>query len=550
MKGRRFSFALFLFFLFSFSLFSEELVTKSSINSVTIYPDRATIIREADLSLGPGIHSVVFDSLPVTVIPNSLRVSGKGTAVVKVLGIDMSTQYLESPLLPEIKKIQSEIDALQLEINKTKSGIEVLETQEKFLKSIESANAAKASQEVMLGKPDIQSWERVINFLGKKLQEIKKSKLEKLKVLKEQQKKLNALNKKLSSMKPQKPLEGKKVTVLLEANRGGEFKLSLSYTVVRARWVPLYTIRALPDSSEVEFAISANIQQRSGENWKNVKAFLSTSSPALGTNPPVLRPWILDIYAPRPARRKEDRVVGGVVSGVLGGVVSKTKAPPVEAEMLDAEMATAGILETGINLNFEIKSNVHIPSDGAPHKVPIDSQSIKVKYDYISVPKLKEAAFLRASLRNTLPYPFLSGSANLFVVQDFIGSTRLPFIAKDEEAKIFFGEDRQIRINHERIKKEKSGPRFLGKTEKVKLVYKITIQNLRKNQVEMEILDQLPVSQNTKIEIKDLNITPVPSKKDEKGVLTWTFSLGPDEKREILIAFTIEYPKGARIIGL
>jgi len=550
MKGRRFSFALFLFFLFSLSLFSEELVTKSSINSVTIYPDRATIIREADLSLGPGIHSVVFDSLPVTLIPNSLRVSGKGTAVVKVLGIDMSTQYLESPLLPEIKKIQSEIDALQLEINNTKNGIEVLETQEKFLKSIESANAAKASQEVMLGKPDIQSWERVINFLGKKLQEIKKSKLEKLKVLKEQQKKLDALNKKFASIKPQKPLEGKKVTVLLEANRGGEFKLSLSYTVVRARWVPLYTIRALPDSSEVEFAISANIQQRSGENWKNVKAFLSTSSPALGTNPPVLRPWILDIYAPRPARRKEDKVLGGVVGGVLGGVVSKAKAPPVEAEMLDAEMATAGILETGINLNFEIKSNVHIPSDGAPHKVPIDSQSIKVKYDYISVPKLKEAAFLRASLRNTLPYPFLSGSANLFVVQDFIGSTRLPFIAKDEEAKIFFGEDRQIRINHERIKKEKSGPGFLGKSEKVKLVYKITIQNLRKNQVEMEILDQLPVSQNTKIEIKDLNITPVPSKKDEKGVLTWTFSLGPDEKREILIAFTIEYPKGARIIGL
>ena len=549
MKGRRFSFALFLFFLFSLSLFSEELVTKSSINSVTIYPDRATIIRQADLSLGPGIHSVVFDSLPVTLIPNSLRVSGKGTAVVKVLGIDMSTQYLESPLLPEIKKIQSEIDALQLEINKTKSGIEVLETQEKFLKSIESANAAKASQEVMLGKPDIQSWERVINFLGKKLQEIKKSKLEKLKVLKEQQKKLDALNKKLASIKPQKPLEGKKVTVLLEANRGGEFKLRLSYTVVRARWVPLYTIRALPDSSEVEFAISANIQQRSGENWKNVKAFLSTSSPALGTNPPVLRPWILDIYAPRPARRREDKVVGGVVGGVLGGVTGEV-APPVEAEMLDAEMATAGILETGINLNFEIKSNVHIPSDGAPHKVPIDSQSIKVKYDYISVPKLKEAAFLRASLRNTLPYPFLSGSANLFVVQDFIGSTRLPFIAKDEEAKIFFGEDRQIRINHERIKKEKSGPRFLGKTEKVKLVYKITIQNLRKNQVEMEILDQLPVSQNTKIEIKDLNITPVPSKKDEKGVLTWTFSLGPDEKREILIAFTIEYPKGARIIGL
>jgi len=466
-----------------------------------------------------------------------------------VIGIDLSSQYLESPLLPEIKKLQSEIDALQLEMSKTRDKIEVLETQEKFLKSIESANAAQASQEVMLGKPDVQSWERVINFLGSKLQEIKKAKLEQHEILKEQQKKLDALKKKLNSIRPRKPLEGRKVKVLLESSRGGKFKLNLSYTVVNARWAPLYTIRALPDSSEIELSISAKIQQKSGENWESVKAFLSTSSPAFETNPPVLNPWILDIYVPRPISRKKDKVLERVVGGVLKGVVSKAEAP-AEADMVEAEMYTAGILESGINLNFEIKKNVQIPSDGAPHKVPIDSEKIKVKYDYISVPKLKEVAFLRGNLRNTLLYPLLSGNADLFVVQDFVGSTQLPFIAKEEEAKMFFGEDRQIRVKYEQVKKEKSGPGFLGKTERLKLVYRITIQNLRRNQVEIEVLDQLPVSQNTKIEIKDQNITPAPSKKDEKGVLTWTFTMAPKEKREILIAFTIEYPKGANIIGL
>ncbi len=549
MKGRKFSFVLFLAFLFSCNLFSEEIVAKSSINSVTIYPDRATIIREADLSLSSGIHSVVFDGLPVTLIPNSLRVSGKGLAIVKVLGINLSSQYLESPLLPEIKKLQSEIDALQLEMSKTRDKIEVLETQERFLESVESANAAQASQEVMLGKPDVQSWERVINFLGSKLQEIKNAMLKHKTLLKEQQTKLNVLKKKLNSIKPRKPLEERKVTVLLESSRGGKFKLNLSYTVISARWVPLYTMRALPDSSEIEFALSAKIQQKSGENWDNVKALLSTSSPALETNPPVLNPWILDIYVPRPLREKKKRVLGGVVREVLKPVVFKPEAP-AEADMVEAEMYTAGILETGINLNFEIKRNIQIPSDGSPHKVPIDSEKLKIKYDYITVPKLKEVAFLRGKLRNTLPYPLLSGNADLFVVQDFVGSTQLPFIAKEEEAKMFFGEDRQIRVKHEQVKKEKSGPGFLGKTERVKLVYKITIQNLRRNQVEIEVLDQLPVSQNTKIEIKDQNITPAPSKKDEKGVLTWKFTMAPKEKREILIAFTIEYPKGANIIGL
>jgi uncharacterized protein (TIGR02231 family) len=182
--------------------------------------------------------------------------------------------------------------------------------------------------------------------------------------------------------------------------------------------------------------------------------------------------------------------------------------------------------------------------------VPIDTQNIEVEYDYMSIPKLKEAAFLRAKLRNTLPYPLLSGSADLFVIQDFIGSTKIPFVAKDEEAKVFFGEDRQIRIKHERTKREKSPPGFLGKNERIKLAYKITIQNLRKNKVNIEIQDQLPISQNTKIEIKDQAITPAPSKKDDKGVLTWTLTLEPQEKKEILIGFTIEYPKGSTIRGI
>ncbi len=546
MNRRQFPVFIIILLLFSGTIISEEIAAKSSISSVTIYPDRATIVRDADLTLGSGTHSVIFENLPVTLIPNSLRVSGKGTAVVKVVGLDLATQYLEFALLPEVKKLQAEIDAQELEMRKTNNKIEVLHTQEKFLKSIESANAAQASQEIMLGKPDTQSWERVLNFLANKLSDVKIATLEQNQILKNQKVKLDALKKKLNSMRPQQSTQSRKVNVILEAARTGQFKLSLSYTVMRARWNPLYTMRALPDSSEIEFAMSANIQQRSGENWENTKALLSTASPALSTNPPVLYPWILDLYVPRPQLAR--KAARGVEVGVEAGVA--IAEAPAEAEMMDAEMATAGIVETGINLNFAIKKNVQIPSDGAPHKVPIDTQNIEVDYDYISVPKLKEAAFLRARLRNTLPYPLLTGSADLFVIQDFIGSTKVPFIAKDEETKVFFGEDRQIRIKHERTKKETSPPGFLGKNERIKLAYKITAHNLRQNEVNIEILDQLPISQNTKIEIKDQRITPAPSKKDEKGLLTWTLTLEPQEKKEIIIEFTIEYPKGATIRGI
>jgi len=525
----------------------------SSIASVTIYPDRATIVRETNIKPVLGPQSVVFSGLPTTLIPNSLRASGRGAAAVKILGLEVVNEFLDVALLPEIKKLEAEIDALDYEITKTKNAIEVLNTQEKFLNSIQATTTTKASEQVAVGKPDILSWEKVYDFLGTKLLAVKQGQLDRQKILDDQYARRDSLKKRLDSIKPQRAQEARKVSVLIDASQVGDFKMSLAYTVMNARWAPLYTVRALPDSSEIELTVTGLIQQRSGENWENVKAQLSTASPAIESRPGELDPWTLDIYVPRPVQRmaaksKDERVLGGVVGGVLGGVAESVASRPVEAR--EAELDTAAILESGIHVNFEIKRSVDIPSDGAPHKVPIDAQKLKVKFDYVAVPKLKEAMFLRGSVKNTLAYPFLPGSADLFIIQDFVGTEQIPYVAANEEAKMYFGEDGQIKVKYERVKKEKINPGFLGKTEKLHLVYKITVQNLRKNAAEVELMDQLPISQNDRIEIKDVNIQPAQAKKDEKGILTWKLTLAPQEKKEITVDFTIEYPKDATIIGI
>ena len=532
-----------------------KIQTVSAIASVTIYPDRATIVREANIKPVLGPQSVVFSSLPTTLIPNSLRASGKGTAAVKILGLEVANEFLETALLPEIKKLEAEIDALDYEITKTKNAIEVLASQEKFLNSIQSTTTTRASEQVAQGKPDILSWEKVYDFLGTKLIALKQAQLSQQKTLDDQNAKRDALKKKLDSIKPQRSQEARKVTVLVEASQAGDFKISLAYTVRNARWAPLYTVRALPDSSEIELTVTGLIQQRSGENWENVKAQLSTASPAIESRPGELGPWTLDIYVPRPvprmaAKSKDEGVVGGVLGGVVGGVLGGVVGEVAPVMAREAELDTAAILESGIHLNFEIKRSVDIPSDGAPHKVPIDAQKLKVKFDYVAVPKLKEAMFLRGSLKNTLAYPFLPGSADLFIIQDFVGTTQIPYVAANEEAKMYFGEDGQIKVKYEQVKKEKVNPGFLGKTEKLHLVYRITVQNLRKTAAEFEIMDQLPISQNDKIEIKDVNIQPAQTKKDDKGILTWKLTLASQEKKEITIDFTIEYPKDANIIGI
>ena len=534
----------------------------SSIASVTIYPDRATVVREADIRPVLGPQSVIFSGLPTTLIPSSLRASGRGTAAVKILGLEVANEFLESALLPDIKKLEAEIEALDGEIAKTKNGLEVLGTQEKFLNSIQSTTAAKASEEVAQGKADVLSWEKVYDFLGTKLTAVKQAQLDRQKILAEQQAKREALKKKLDSIKPQRSQEARRVTVLIEAGQVGDFKMSLAYTVRNAGWAPLYTLRALPDTNEIELAVTGLIQQRSGENWENVRAQLSTASPSVESRPGELKPWTLDIYVPRPVARRaakdreeeaaEERVAGGVASGVTGGVLANVarEMAPAAAPPREAELDKAALLESGVHLNFEIKRSVSIPSDGAPHKVPIDSQKLKAEFDYAAVPKLKEAVFLRSSLKNTLAYPLLPGSADLFIVQDFVGAAQVPYVAANDEAKLFFGEDGQIKVTYEQVKREKLNPGFLGNSEKLRLTYRITVQNLRKNEAKVELLDKLPVSQNDKIQVKDITIQPAQAKKDDQGILTWNLTLAPQEKKVITLEFTVEYPKDARIIGL
>jgi uncharacterized protein (TIGR02231 family) len=500
----------------------------SRIQSVTVFADRATVVRTTAIKPILGPQSVVFSGLPTTIINGSLRATGRGAAEVKILGLETANEYLESPLMPEAKKVQAELDAVLYEIGKTKNDLVVLGAQESFLMSLPASQSA---------------------LNAAKLAAVKAGQLDRQKTLKEQEAKAETLKKRADELKPGRPAEARKVTVLLETRTVGDFTLDLSYTVSNARWTPSYVVRAMPDSGEAEISLSAVVQQRSGESWQGVRMALSTSSPALQSRPSELQPWLLDIYVPRPSKGL-DRAEDGSARMMMAERPASIAMPSPPPAPREAEEETAEVSETGLHVSFDIKRTVDVPSDGAPHKLPIDAPTVKVKYDYAAVPQTREAAYLRGSLTNTLAYPLLPGSADLFIGQDFVGSMALPFTAAGDEAKFFFGEDAQIRVKSEQVKREKSSGGLLSKSEKLHLVYRVSVQNLRKTAVSVDIADRLPVSQNSKIEVRDVSLTPAPAKRDEKGLLTWTIQLQPQEKKEILIDFVIEYPRDATISGL
>ncbi|MFW6140693.1 MAG: DUF4139 domain-containing protein [Acidobacteriota bacterium] len=128
-----------------------------------------------------------------------------------------------------------------------------------------------------------------------------------------------------------------------------------------------------------------------------------------------------------------------------------------------------------------------------------------------------------------------------------MGSGRVPFLSPQEETNFYFGEDQQIKVQYEQLKKKKIEPGFLSKTEKMEYAFRITIENFRRKPMDAEVLDQLPVSRNSKIEIKNISLQPEASQREEKGLLHWLLTLASEEKKQVLISFTIEYPKDTLI---
>lgn len=564
-RAKRISFLVIIsvIFLSSFTLFSSELAAemsprlcgqempavksanpsqvevKSKIKQVIVYPDRAQVVRRGEANITAETRILIFRGIPGTVIPDSVRVAGSSHSYLKITGVEIKHEFLEAEKLPEIKQLMEEIKSVEIEISRLNGLDAVYEAQEKFLNSLGTALSGQVAKDLFSGRADLVPVDKFVDYLGNRLQSLKKNRLENSQIVDEQKSRLDTLKKKLKEIMPATLREQYDVYVLVETSRPSRLQVELSYMVAQASWRPVYTFKALPESGEIEIYLASEVRQKTGENWDNVNLIFSTSRPTAGNHPGELYPWYLDFSQPRLLRRTTDQAL------TQSKIVPEEEAAP--AMVMEEKAET---VETWFGVNFEVKSPWTILSDGVDRRVPVDTQRVTAVFDYFAIPKLQELAFLRSSFKNFQAYPLLPGKADLFIGQDFVGTINLDLVPAGDELKLYFGEDRQIKIKRELIKREKSGPAFLGKNEKITQVFKITLENLRNRPVEVEIQDQIPVSQNTKIEVKDVRIVPAPVSRDEKGILTWKIKLDPNQRQDITVEFSVEYPKDSRIIGL
>ncbi len=538
------------------SALAAPLPAPSSIHAVTVYADRAIVTRAAPLELpATGTVEVTFDKLPANLLDQSLQVSGRGAAQVTILDVTARAAYVDFTPNERVKAIEDELRGLA----KQRRGLDdrgaVLKAQEGSLGKLEAATTTPPNKDTA-PRLTIEESTKFLTFLedqrGKFLAERQTldTQLEDLAA------KVEAAQRKLNELRGAGGRSFKTVTVRLDAATTGKLDLSLSYTVPGASWTPSYDARVNSNEKTIALAYHGLVRQNTGEDWKDVALTLSTARPSLGGAAPEVRPWTVDVFDPRvvpvamPLASREMRMRSAAAPAAAGGVLMQAMSDAPAELAKDASFAAARIDQTATSASFKISAPSSVPSDNSPQKIPVTTAALAANPEYLTTPKLQPAAFLTAKVANTSEFPLLGGAMNVFLDGTFVATSALRTVMPEEKFELALGVDEGIAVKHKRVKRFAEDTGLTNSGKRVTYEYLLTLQNNKKTAARVVVADQIPVSRNEKIVVKQLAPDAKEFKPTAEGALKWTLDLKPAEKRELTVKFSIDYPNDVQVTGL
>jgi len=523
---------------------SKTIATK--INDVTVFMNGAQVTENGSVQLKEGENIFRITDLTAYLDPNSIQV--EGNAGYTIMSVRHQINYtLDQSSSPMVKAVNDSLEEARFKQQEL-IGLKNVVIQEKTL--LEN-NRKIGGENSTLVVEDLQD---MANFFRKRFQELEYRWIE----LGDQEKKNNLeisrLSNQLNSMNARKGTNPSEILVTLIAQKATTTNLKVSYVVRNAGWYPVYDLRAEDVNSPVEFVYRAKVYQSTGRDWEKVNLTISTGNPSVGGQIPTLYPWYVNVYEPvvygnydkrsqadsymnsTPSVAYEETLSEVVISGSGAG-----KAAPTAADYTTVQNNT-------VNTEFKISVPYDIPSDNQQYDVTMQTQSLKAQYAHITIPKIDNDAFLRAQITDWAQYSLLPGESNIYFKGTFVGKGYIDPAQANDTLNLSLGRDRAVNVKREMLK-EYSKTGIFGSKQQTSRAFEITVQNNKKQAIELVIEDQLPISQNSDVEVNTEEISGAQYDANT-GKLTWKVNLAPGETIKKQLRFTVKYPKKKYIAGL
>ena len=561
------------------SAHAAELVVKSAVTKVTVFPSGAQIVRTAKIDLAPGDQTIVLQDLPERLISSSLRVEGAGGKSFEIGSVDTKHIFVnvkdkEGVLdKSERKQLEDIIERLKDESGLLTSRINAAQTQRRLMERLTDLPGQSPGSPFDkqgggggAGLFSVENWGKIFDLIGARMAVADDLILKYRKEQRAKAKDIAKFKKRLSEQPPKKERQ-MEVRVAVHASAQMSGSLKIKYQVREASWRPFYDARLSTGEKGAKPTLSltrrAGIRQWSGEDWSNVKLSLSTTSPQKGAQAPVLRPKRLDLVTTYPVAAKPTST--GYLNGRVRGM-ARNEADMAEDQMAAAAPAPrlvqkkkrlvarerrASIKQYAFQAVFEIPGLISILPTGDEKKVAISSDKVDPALKIKGVPKLNPTAYLYAKFtHDKKATPLLPGSVALYRDGTFAGNGHLPLINAGDEHALGFGADDAVKIVRAEIKRTKGEAGVFTSSKTDEQRYTIKVTNLHQTPIDVEITDQIPFSVNEKVVVRLLPSSTTPSRqnlKDKRGILAWDFKLGQGQEKLIKLDYTITWPADQRL---
>lgn len=505
----------------------QVLEVSSDIDHVELYTQGAQITRIGTSPLEAGISRLVFTGITNQLDPTSIRVKARNE--VLILSVSGNWAIHSNPKkAPIIRMLEDSLALLRYELDMEKNTRFVLEQQESLILSNKELKGDKGLVLIDL--------EDALLIYQKQLAQIKQGQLDSR--IREQ--KLHGhiyrMEAQLAEFRKsnQVPTYEVVVTVSVPTAKRME-RFELEYFVQGAAWVPSYDIRVKDLTSPIQLQYKADIYNNSGENWDNVKLSLSSGNPNQGGLPPVM-------YSQALSFKETERYFN---PSFKGGRTENIGYMDVED---DTDSTFVSITQKNTSFSFDIPTRIKVVANNQAQKVALIDYNLKGLFEHFTVPKLEEEAFLVSKITGWEELNLLIGTGNIYYEGTYLGQTSIDPTITTDTLVISLGRDKGVVVQREKLT-EFCSSNFTGSKKKEILVYEITLRNTKKEDVNILIEDQLPISTNKDISVEATEISGAVY--DEvTGKLSWQKNIPAGTTIKIRIAYEVKYPKDKVIVGL
>jgi hypothetical protein len=204
---------------------------------------------------------------------------------------------------------------------------------------------------------------------------------------------------------------------------------------------------------------------------------------------------------------------------------------------------------------YDAESLADVPSDARLHRVSVLAASAPSTARFITVPRESAEVYREVEIQNPFDAPLLAGPVEVFIDGALLTQSSVGHVDRGGSLLLGLGVEDRLRVaRNARVDEATAG--LLGGSTAVEHAISIELASALGREVEVAVIDRIPIADDKDIDIKTLYVRPAAEAytQAERGSpvrkgLRWQVTVPPGGKTRIELGYKVVLPSKSEIVG-